>query len=749
MARQSSLEMRRRQVCGVTGFHTRGWWSDRARVARDAAWIPATLGLPTRTNLRPLKLVINAMQVVLSFVLAAGAVAQQWQWQQLPATVHPPASGRVAMAYDPIRDRTVCVADEIVTATPWFTDRRETTWEWDGTRWLARTDVTTPESGSRRTALAFDANRRGVVASTGAGEAWLFDGRDWVQLPLGGGGSSLTFDTARGVLVSLYQFTLYEEQNGQWVPRASLQPFVWDDAELAFDPVSGTVIVFGGWNGTADNATTLRWNGTTLAPVPTTTTTPGRSEHLLAFDPTAGRLLLVGGSTYFTPVGVGDLVHAWTGSDWVVQPSLPVARKRTAGAPHGAVLQLFGGDISAGTAGVTYSPELLQRTPGSAWSTLPLLSAGAFAAHDVARARTVSVDGTRTLEFDGYVWSDTGIPFAGGTAAALAWHSASSRIVAFTTAGGTWSFDGSAWTQAQPPASPPARVGPGLAEDLARGVVVLVGGVGRSDVWEWNGATWSTAPVAPFSGACVMAWDGQRLVTVTPTGGTGPVLTHAYDGALWTPLAPAPQPTVNHRLAGHPTLGVVLVSANYPIYSSGDGAAHLVGGTWQALGVLDAIAGWGPLVFDTNLGALVAHDMALDRDYVLTTAPATAARYGAPCGSPTNVPRLIAPVLPQVGAVARLDVIRAIGNSAAFMFVDAAAASVPLGGGCTLLVANPLLLAGAPTNAGGFASFVVAVPGATALLGVNLSAQALTLDPAGPFFGFGSLTNGVQLQLGH
>ena len=699
-----------------------------------------------------IKLVINAMQVVLSFVLAAGAAAQQWQWQRLPATVHPPASGRVALAYDPIRDRTVCVADEIVTATPWFTDRRETTWEWDGTRWLARTDVTTPESGSRRTALAYDANRRGVVAVAELGHTWLFDGGAWQQIalaaPPAAGHTSLAFDTVRGVLVLLCGSTLFEEQNGQWVQRGLLQPNVWDDAELAFDPASGTTILFGGWNGTSDNATTFRWNGTTLAIVPTATTPPGRSEHVLAFDPTAGQLLLVGGVAYFTPVVVGDTVHAWNGSNWLAQPNLPAARHGAAGVAHGAVMQLFGGEILAGT-NYTRSSELLQRGPGGAWSTLPLLSAGAFAAHDVARARTVSVDGTRTLEFDGYAWSDTGIPFAGGTAAALAWHSASSRIVAFTTAGGTWSFDGSAWTQAQPPASPPARVGPGLAEDSARGVVVLVGGVGRSDVWEWNGATWSTAPVAPFSGACVMAWDGQRLVTVTPTGGIGPVLTHAYDGATWTPLAPAWQPAVNHRLAGHPTLGVVLVAANYPIYSSGDFAMHLVGGTWQALGAVDEVAGWGPLVYDTNLGALVAHDTLRDRDYVLTTAPATAARYGAPCGSPTNVPRLIAPALPQVGAVARLDVIRAISNSAAFVFVDAVAASVPLGGGCTLLVANPLLLAGAPTNAGGFASFVVAVPGVTALLGVNLSAQALTLDLAGPFFGFGSLTDGVQLQLGH
>jgi hypothetical protein len=332
---------------------------------------------------------------------------------------------------------------------------------------------------------------------------------------------------------------------------------------------------------------------------------------------------------------------------------------------------------------------------------------------------------------------------------ALAWHGASARVVAFTTSGSTWTFDGAAWTQALPTSSPPGREGPGMTDDPARGLLVLVGGVGRSDVWEWNGATWTAAPAAPVTGARVAAWDGQRVVTVTPGGGTLPVLTHAYDGTTWSTLAPAPHPTINHRLASDPTLGVVLVAANYPIYSSGDGASLLVGGTWQPLGAIDAIAGWGPLVFDTNLGSLVAHDTLHDRDFVLTAAPAVAARYGASCGSPATVPSLVAPALPQLGAVARLDVVRAAGNGFAFVFFDVASASVPLGNGCALLLASPVLLAGAPTNGGGFASFPFAVPGTPALLGADLFTQALALDPAGPFLGFASLTNGVQLELGH
>ena len=97
----------------------------------------------------------------------------------------------------------------------------------------------------------------------------------------------------------------------------------------------------------------------------------------------------------------------------------------------------------------------------------------------------------------------------------------------------------------------------------------------------------------------------------------------------------------------------------------------------------------------------------------------------------------------------RLDVVRAAGNGFAFVFFDVASANVPLGGGCTLLLASPTLLAGAPTNSGGFVSFPVAVPGSPVLLGADLFTQALSLDPAGPFLGFGGLSNGVQLELGH
>jgi hypothetical protein len=63
------------------------------------------------------------------------------------------------------------------------------------------------------------------------GETGSFDGVDWQQDPIGGGGGaypSLAFDAARGVLVlacgSSTWHGIYEVQNGAWTLRASFTP---------------------------------------------------------------------------------------------------------------------------------------------------------------------------------------------------------------------------------------------------------------------------------------------------------------------------------------------------------------------------------------------------------------------------------------------------------------------------------------------------------------------------------------------
>jgi hypothetical protein len=96
------------------------------------------------------------------------------------------------------------------------------------------------------------------------------------------------------------------------------------------------------------------------------------------------------------------------------------------------------------------------------------------------------------------------------------------------------------WTQIPTATSPPPRVGHCLVYDSARGVVVLHGGVGLSDTWEYNGMDWalrSTSGPQLGSTAETMdaVYDSQRQRTVLVDGNYGTGLTNSWewDGSTW------------------------------------------------------------------------------------------------------------------------------------------------------------------------------------------------------------------------
>jgi len=100
------------------------------------------------------------------------------------------------------------------------------------------------------------------------------------------------------------------------------------------------------------------------------------------------------------------------------------------------------------------------------------------------------------------------------------------------------------WTQVTSATAPPARYGSALAYDIARGLVVVFGGIGSdgylSDTWEWDGVSWTqrtppTSPPACF--APVASYDVIRGVTVLFGGWNGSSFlggTWEWDGANWT-----------------------------------------------------------------------------------------------------------------------------------------------------------------------------------------------------------------------
>lgn len=107
----------------------------------------------------------------------------------------------------------------------------------------------------------------------------------------------------------------------------------------------------------------------------------------------------------------------------------------------------------------------------------------------------------------------------------------------------TWTWNGSAWIEQTPSASPPALADASMVYDAATHDVVLFGGEGNggpsSQTWLWNGVTWTpqlvTGPAAR-SGAS-MAYDAatQNVVLFGGVGIGGPLSdTWLWNGVSWT-----------------------------------------------------------------------------------------------------------------------------------------------------------------------------------------------------------------------
>ena len=116
-----------------------------------------------------------------------------------------------------------------------------------------------------------------------------------------------------------------------------------------------------------------------------------------------------------------------------------------------------------------------------------------------------------------------------------------------TFLGDTWTWNGQAWTQQTPAASPSPRSGPGIANDAA-GNVVLFGGyngtTALADTWVWNGTTWQQqfpASSPPARSNHALALDAG-LNEVVLFGGLGFTDTWTWNGTNWAQVFPSSAP---------------------------------------------------------------------------------------------------------------------------------------------------------------------------------------------------------------
>ncbi len=144
---------------------------------------------------------------------------------------------------------------------------------------------------------------------------------------------------------------------------------------------------------------------------------------------------------------------------------------------------------------------------------------------------------------------------------------------------------------------------------------------------------------------------------------------------------------------------------------------------------------------------------ATNADWVVLVRPdtflsASVEDFGTGCTGTNGEPTIQAigqPVLGNTGFGIR--VASALAGASTTLQIGFLQSSVPIGGGCTLLV-DTLASVPAVTDAGGGSAWTIAMPTSAAFLGSQVEFQAIVADPQGAFLGLAALTGGVEAIVG-
>jgi hypothetical protein len=297
-----------------------------------------------------------------------------------------------------------------------------------------------------------------------------------------------------------------------WTQRQDIGPVGRTGCGMAFDPVRGKTVLFGG--AILDRGT-WEWDGQYWTQVSDMGPTL-RRDFGMAWDNVSQRVLLFGGVAVSAdpvsggnPAVLGD-TWEWDGESWTqVDDSGPAARFAFAIASDTTRnrVVLFGGANS-----VPGGPQALGDTwewDGTAWTqqdeTGPFARSGHHMTFDNARARTVLFGGvpisgigqSDTWEWSGTAWVlvsefgparrfGAGFCFDGSKSILFGGRDFPSALF-----GDTWSWDGRFWTQRQD-IGPQPRSGHAMAFDATRKRLVLFGGsstviASLNDTWEVAG----------------------------------------------------------------------------------------------------------------------------------------------------------------------------------------------------------------------------------------------------------------------
>lgn len=286
------------------------------------------------------------------------------------------------------------------TGTSYLSD----TWLWSRGAWVQQTPTQSPSARGGHALVSNGRPNEGILFGGYDGQypqlrllndTWMWNGANWAQVtpvhsPEPRGDHAMAFDPVRGEVVlfggydGTYRRDTWIWDGSDWIQKnPSNMPTAGVGARMAFDAIRGAVLLFGGYDGAVYSNITWMWDGIDWTSVGTATTPPPRAEHAMASDCGRGQVVVFGG---YGDGGssVRSDTWAWDGTDWssANPQSSPTARIAAVLGfdPVEAELVLFGGDDSGGGGTVyrndtwvwSHSPPqtLLQLPSGGAISTL-------------------------------------------------------------------------------------------------------------------------------------------------------------------------------------------------------------------------------------------------------------------------------------------------------------------------------------------------------------------------------------------
>jgi hypothetical protein len=348
-------------------------------------------------------------------------LADTWQWTgstwvQLAPAVSPSARAGHALATDRVGGGLLLYGGTDASGAP-----LGDAWRFDGSTW---TPLPAPQLGTPLTSAEFANVGADVVlfgrsgASPGVQRALRFTGSGWQEIS---SSSPITtrfyagyaLDTLRHEVVRFGGrdlaapfATSYRDDtwvfDGAWrLESPATVPPARNFSRLAFDPLRGEVVMFGGSDASGDLDDTWVWDGTDWTERFPATSPPAMNQHTLVFDPTRGGVVLHGGT------GPTMSTWLWSGSDW----SQVATTGQTAAAIGSLAFDAARNVLCFYANGGSVTPSSLWELQGNAWvqvdATAPAFGQLAF---DPVTGNLALFALNGRHDFAGGVWVPTGQP---------------------------------------------------------------------------------------------------------------------------------------------------------------------------------------------------------------------------------------------------------------------------------------------------------------------------------------------------